>query len=61
MAQFRALSQRRDLRPLLHVLGSNLMVTATGTMVVLQPVPTARRHSRGPTAHGPRPAMESLL
>ena len=35
MAQLRALSQRRNLRPLLHVLGFILMLTATGTVVVL--------------------------
>ena len=35
MAQLRALSQRRNLRPLLHVLGFIVLLTATGTAVVL--------------------------
>ena len=35
MAQLRALSQRRNLRPLLHVLGFVALLTATGALVVL--------------------------
>ena len=35
MAQLRALSERRNLRPLLHVLGFIAMLTATGAVVVL--------------------------
>ena len=35
MAQLRTLSQRRNLRPLLHVLGFIAMLTATGAVVVL--------------------------
>ena len=35
MAQLRALSQRRNLRPLLHVLGFVALLTATGAVVVL--------------------------
>ena len=35
MAQLRALSERRNLRPLLHVLGFVAMLTATGAVVVL--------------------------
>ena len=35
MAQLRALSQRGNLRPLLHVLGFIALLTATGAVVVL--------------------------
>ena len=35
MAELRALSQRRTLRPLLHCLGFIALLTATGTAVVL--------------------------
>ena len=61
MAQLRTLSQRRNRRPLLHVLGFIVLLIATGAVAVLQPVPAARGHRRGPAALAPRPAMESPL